>query len=41
MDHIFTYKEDPELVIYFAAAYLLSNKGAIMNITSAEELHNF
>lgn len=41
VDHLFTYKEDPELLLYFAAAFLLSNKGALMNIHSAEELHNF
>lgn len=41
VDHLFTYKEDPEMIIYFAASFLLSSKGAIMNIKSAEELHNF
>eukprot|EP00347_Sterkiella_histriomuscorum_P023854 403333155 len=41
IDHLFTYKEDPEILIYFAAAFLLQSKGALMNIQSAEELHNF
>ena len=41
VDHLFTYKEDPELIVYFAAAFLLSSKGALMNVHSAEELHNF
>jgi hypothetical protein len=41
MDSIFTYREDPELIVYYCAAYLISSKGALLQISSIEELHNF
>lgn len=41
MDHLFTYREDPELLTYYCAAYLIKSKGALTQIFSTEELHNF
>jgi len=41
IDYLFTYKEDPERIIYFCVAFLLISKGALFNIQSIEELHNF
>jgi len=32
IDYLFTYKEDPERIIYFCAAFLLISKGALFNI---------
>lgn len=41
VDHLFAYKEDPELVVYFCAAFVLQSKGSLMSLQSIEELHNF
>lgn len=30
MDHLFTYKEDPELILFYCAAFLLNNKNTLM-----------
>ena len=41
MDHLFTYRDDPELIVYFCAAFLICSKGALMQINTAEEMYNF
>ena len=41
MDHLFTYKEDPELIAYFCAAFLIQSKGQLMQIDNIDDLHLF
>ena len=41
IDYLFTYREDPELLIYFCAAFLICSKGALMQISTVEEMFNF
>ncbi len=41
MDHLFVFKEDPELLVYFLCAFLLCSKGHIQQLTSIDELHSF
>lgn len=30
MDHVFTYHEDPELIIFYCAAFLIASRSTIM-----------
>jgi hypothetical protein len=30
MDHIFTYKEDPELLIFYAASFLINSRQTLL-----------
>ena len=41
MDYLFVYHDEPELLIYFLAAFLISSKGHIKQMQSIEELHSY
>jgi hypothetical protein len=40
-DHLFAHREDPELVVYYCASFLLCSKGALLQVGSIDEMHNF
>lgn len=41
MDHLFTYKEDPELILFYLAAILISQRTTLLNLNSVDDLIQF
>jgi len=41
MDHLFINKDEPELLVYFCAAFILSSKSQFSQIGCIEELHSW
>jgi hypothetical protein len=42
MDHIFTYRDDPELLIYFAISFLMSSRNTLLGqVHTIEDMITF
>lgn len=41
IDHLFTYREDPEIVLYFCVSILIQSRSQILNVNTIEELFSF